>query len=144
MVVEFHEIKYEMNYHKSCMYIIYSCCFSRSVMSDLLQPHGHSPSGSSVHGISQAGTLEWAAIPFSNIIYVFVCLSVVYDSLRPRTVAHQAPQSMGFSRQQYWSGLPCPPPRNLPNPGIKLGSPALQADSFPFELPESNIIYIYK
>ena len=110
----------------------------------LLQPHGHSPSGSSVHGISQAGTLEWAAIPFSNIIYVFVCLSVVYDSLRPRTVAHQAPQSMGFSRQQYWSGLPCPPPRNLPNPGIKLGSPALQADSLPFELPESNIIYIYK
>ena len=111
----------------------------------LLQPHGHSPSGSSVHGISQAGTLEWAAIPFSNIIYVFVSLSVVYDSLRPPwTVAHQAPQSLGFSRQEYWSGLPCTPPRNLPNPGIKLGSPALQADSLPYELPESNIIYIYK
>ena len=71
-------------------------------------------------------------------------LSRVRLSATTWTVAYQAPQSMGFSRQQYWSGLPCPPPRNLPNPGIKLGSPALQADSLPFELPESNIIYIYK
>ena len=37
----------------------------------------------------------------------------------PWTVAHQAPLSMGFSRQEYWSGLPCPPPGDLPNPGIK-------------------------
>ena len=44
-------------------------------------------------------------------------------------VAHQAPLSMGFSRQEYWSGLPCPPPGDLPDPGIKPGSPALQADS---------------
>ena len=36
---------------------------------------------------------------------------------------------MGFSRQEYWSGLPCPPPGDLPDPGIKPGSPALQADS---------------
>ena len=35
------------------------------------------------------------------------------------TVAHQAPLSMGFSRQEYWSGLPCPPPGDLPDPGIK-------------------------
>ena len=50
------------------------------------------------------------------------------------TVAHQAPLSMGFSRQEYWSGLPCPPPGNLPNPGIETASPespALQADSLP-------------
>ena len=42
-------------------------------------------------------------------------------SLRPRRlyVAHQAPLSMGFSRQEYWSGLPCPPPEDLPNPGIE-------------------------
>ena len=43
---------------------------------------------------------------------------------------------MGFSRQEYWSGLPFPPPGALPNPGIEPGSPALQADSLPSELPE--------
>ena len=53
----------------------------------------------------------------------------------PWTVAHQAPLSMRFSRQAYWSGLPCPPPGDLPNPGIKLGSPALWVDSLPAELP---------
>ena len=46
----------------------------------------------------------------------------------PWTVAHQAPLSMKFSRQEYWSGLPCPSPGDLPNPGIEPGSPALQAD----------------
>ena len=52
----------------------------------------------------------------------------------PRTVACQAPLSMGFSRQEYWSGLPCPPPGDLPDPGIEpmsLVSPALRADSLP-------------
>ena len=44
-------------------------------------------------------------------------------------VAHQAPLSMGFSRQEYWSGLPCPPPGDLPNPGIKPRCAALQVDS---------------
>ena len=50
------------------------------------------------------------------------------------TVAHQAPLSMGFSRQEYWSGFPCPPPGDLPDPGIELmspESPALQVDSLP-------------
>ena len=47
------------------------------------------------------------------------------------TVAHQVPLSMGFSRQGYWSGLPFPSLGDLPNPGIKHGSPALQADSLP-------------
>ena len=51
------------------------------------------------------------------------------------TVAHQAPLSMGFSRQEYWSGLPFLSPRDLPNPGIKPGSPALQADALPSEPP---------
>ena len=45
------------------------------------------------------------------------------------TVAHQAPLSMGFSRQEYWSGLPCPPPGDLSDPGIEPSSLALQADS---------------
>ena len=47
------------------------------------------------------------------------------------TVAHQAPQSMGFSRQEYWSGLPFPFPGDLPNPGIEPGSPVLQTDALP-------------
>ena len=51
------------------------------------------------------------------------------DSATPRTVACQAPLSMGFSRQEDWSGLPFPSPGDLPDPGIKPGSPALQADS---------------
>ena len=47
----------------------------------------------------------------------------------PWTVAHQAPLSMGFSGQEYWSGLPFPPPRDLPNPGIEPQSPALAGRS---------------
>ena len=47
------------------------------------------------------------------------------------TVAHQAPLSMGFSRQESWSGLLCPPPGDLPDPGIEHMSPALQANSLP-------------
>ena len=47
----------------------------------------------------------------------------------PRMVAHEAPLSMGFSSQEYWSELPGPSPGNLPNPGIEPGSHALQADS---------------
>ena len=52
--------------------------------------------------------------------------SVVSDSATLCTVAHQAPLSMEFSRQEYWSGLLCPPSKDLPDPGIELGSPALQ------------------
>ena len=52
----------------------------------------------------------------------------------PWTVARQAPLSMGFSRKEYWSGLPLPSPGYLPNPGIEPGSPAVQADSLPTEL----------
>ena len=58
--------------------------------------------------------------------------------MTPWTVACQTLLSMGFSWQEYWSGLPCLPPRDLPDPEIKLAShvsPALQADSLPIELP---------
>ena len=51
------------------------------------------------------------------------------------TVARQAPLSVGFSRQEYWTGLPFPSPGDLPNPEIEPGSPALQADSLPSEPP---------
>jgi len=53
----------------------------------------------------------------------------------PRTVAHQASLSMGFSRQEYWSGLPFPSPWGLPDPGIEPRSPALQSDALPSEPP---------
>ena len=52
----------------------------------------------------------------------------------PMDCSHQVPPSMGFPRQEYWNGLPCHPPGDPPHPGIKTGSPALQADSLPTEL----------
>ena len=55
--------------------------------------------------------------------------------LRGPRVSFSPPLSMGLSRQEYWSGLPCPPPGHLPNPGIKPRSPELQADSLPSEPP---------
>ena len=61
-------------------------------------------------------------------------LSRVQRFVTPWTVAYQAPPSMGFSRQEYWSGLPFPSPENLPDPGIEAGSPALQADALLSEL----------
>ena len=53
----------------------------------------------------------------------------------PWTVAHQAPPPMEFSRQEYWSGLPFPSPRDLPDPEIEPRSPALQADTLTSEPP---------
>ena len=61
----------------------------------------------------------------------------------PWTVAHQAPLSMGFPRQEYWSGLPFPPPGDLPDPGIEPASPSYctwQVDSLPRSYPESPLI----
>ena len=57
----------------------------------------------------------------------------------PWTVAYQARQFMEFSRQGYWSGLPFPSPRDLPDPGIEPRSPALQADTLPSEPPGKSI-----
>ena len=51
------------------------------------------------------------------------------------TVAHHVPLSLGFSRQEYWSGVPFPSPEDLPNPGIEPGSPTLSADTLPSEPP---------
>ena len=66
-------------------------------------------------------------------------LSGVWLFATPWTVAHGAPLSMGFSRQEYWSGLPFPPPGALPHPGIEHETPvssALQADSLPLSHPD--------
>ena len=68
----------------------------------------------------------------------------VSDSLAtPWTAAHHAPPSMGFSRQEYWSGMPFPFPGDFPNPGIKPGSPALQADALSSEPPGKSHTEIY-
>ena len=66
-------------------------------------------------------------------------LSYVRLLATPWTVAYQASPSMGFFRQEYWSGLPFPSPGDLPDPGIKPGSPALEADTLTSE-PQG---YIY-
>ena len=63
------------------------------------------------------------------------CLSYVQLFATLWNVAHKTPQSMRFSRQEYWSGSSCPPPGDLPNPGIESRSPELQVDSLPSEPP---------
>ena len=85
---------------------------------------GHSP-----RGRKESDTTERLSLS----LYIGLCVSrsVTSDSLW--TIAHQGPPSMGFSRQEYWSGLPFLSPGDLPNPGIEPRSPALQADSSPAE-----------
>ena len=78
---------------------------------------------------------HWGPTPLSPYICVPGCFSHVWLSADPWTIAHQAPLSMGFSRQEYWSGWPCLPPGDLPNPGIELASlksPALAGGFFFF------------
>ena len=73
-------------------------------------------------------------------MYVIVCVSrpSVSNFMTPWIVAHQAPLSMEFSRQECWSGLPFPSPEDHPDPGTEPTSPALQADSLPSESPLPN------
>ena len=72
-------------------------------------------------------------------LIVVSSLSHVQLFAAPWTVAHQAPLSMGFPRQEHWSGLPCPSPGHLPDPEMKPPSPARQADSSPLSHQESPI-----
>ena len=99
-----------------CVYIyMYAAAKSRQSCPTLCDPIDSSPPGSPVSGILQARTLEWVAISFSNAWKWKVkvkSLSCVRPSETPRTAAHQAPPSMGFSRQEYWSGVPLPSPIN--------------------------------
>ena len=83
-----------------------------------------------------------------TIIYAYVSSHFGRAQLfvTPWTLAHQPSLSMGFSRQEYWSGLPCPPPGDLPDPGMEARSPespALQADSLPAELLGSPMSIIF-
>ena len=73
---------------------------------------------------------------------MFVC-SVVPDSATPGTVAHQAPLSMGFPRQEYWSGVPFPPPGDLPDPRIEptsVVSPALAGGFYLLKITEDKYL----
>ena len=94
-----------------------------------------SPTGSPVPGILQARTLQWAAISFSNAwkwevkVKSFSCVWLLET---PWTVAHQAPPSMGFSRQEYWSGVP------LPSPVLSAVNLQLQDCFFPPSLEASS------
>ena len=128
-----------------------------------------SPPASSVPVISQARILEWVAISFSRslpqprdwthisclasgfftaeppgkLLMHFVKVKLlrrVWLFATPWTVAHQAPPSMGFSRQEYWRGLPFPSPGDLPDSGIEPGSPSLQADALPSKPPGIHFI----
>ena len=67
-------------------------------------------------------------------------LSHVRLFVTPWTIAYQASPSMGFSRQEYWSGLPFPSPGDLPDSGIEPGSPALEADALTSEPPGKQIL----
>ena len=79
--------------------------------------------------------LCYVMLCYVMLCYVMLSLSHVHLFANTWIVAHQAPLSMGFSRQEYWSGLPFPSPGDLPNPGIKPRSPTLQADSLLSEPP---------
>ena len=115
-----------MNFTTGCQNELYgqfltnsSCyamlCYAKSLQScpTLCDPRDGSPLGSPVPGILQARTLEWVAISFSNAWKGKVkvkSLSHVRPSATPWTAAFQAPPSMEFSRQEYWSGVPLPFP----------------------------------
>ena len=75
-------------------------------------------------------------------VYMISCFSHVQFSVSLWTVALQAPLSMGFSRREYWRGLPCLPPGDLPDLGIKPTSPALWVDSLPTEPPGNPTLSI--
>ena len=92
------------------------CCWAASVVSDSVRPHRRQPTRLPIPGILQARTLEWVAISFSNAWKwkgKVKLLSRVWLLATPWTAAYQAPLSMGFSRQEYWSGLPLPSPMDL-------------------------------
>ena len=84
-------------------------------------------------------TFDQVALVVKTLTLTLKSLSRVQLFATPWTVAYQAPPSMELSRQEYWSGLPFPSPGDLPDPGIKPGSPALQADALLSEPPGKNL-----
>ena len=96
-----------------CWVMLLLLLLSRFSRVRLWDPIDGSPPGSPIPGFLQARTVEWVAISFSNAwkwkVKVML-LSRVRLLVTPRTAAYQAPPSMGFSRQEYWSGMPLPSP----------------------------------
>ena len=83
----------------------------------------------------------YCSFPFSTYLWYNACMHAkslrrVRHFVTPWTVVHQAPPSMGFSRQEYWNGLPFPSPGGLLDPGIEPRSPALQTDALTSEPPK--------
>ena len=107
----------------------------------LCDPMNWSPPSSSVHGIFQASALEWVAISFSNAWKWKVkvkSLSRVRLLVTPWTAAYQAPPPMGFSRQEYWSGVPLPSPRHGSRNSNIWGKSILSRGNSKFKGPESG------
>ena len=100
-------------------------------------------------GIRHSATWDYTEkTQITNILFLFILIKVKSESevaqscptlCDPWTVAHQAPLSLGFSRQEYWSGLPFLSPGDLPDPGIESRSPTLQADALTSVPPGKQI-----
>ena len=133
------------NPSKQIMMFTFICQFVWAMMPSYLVKHY---SGSFYKGVFEWGlhlnwwilskrnyppAYEWSEVKWSE------SLSRVQLFATPWTVAHQAPLSMGFSRQEYWSGLPFPSPGDLSDPGIKPRSPALQVDALTSEPPGKHM-----
>ena len=111
--------------------------WSRARSLEMLSDCPHLPQAI-VQGCEETKASEAGPSSLSFPLTVFSRFTRVRLFVTPWTVAHQAPLSVGFSGQEYCSGLPCPPPGDLVNSGtepISLVSPALQAGSLPTELP---------
>ena len=116
--------KHLLLWESLCAVLRWSNCIPAAAAAKSLQscptlrdPIDSSPPGSSAHGILQARTLEWVAMSFSSAWKWKVkvkLLSRVWLLATPWTAAHQASPPMGFSRQEYWSGVPLPSPNYIP------------------------------
>ena len=114
---------YILSYVSFCQHyaVLFATAKSLKSCPTVCDPIDGSPPGSTVPGSLQARTLEWVAISFSNAWKWKVkgkLLSCVQVLVTPWTAAHQVPLSMGFSRQEYWSGVPLPSPAVLFNTAL--------------------------
>ena len=119
----------------SCLFKLYVEYIMQNAWMDEAQA-GIKILGWNINNLSYADDINFIAESKSSEVK---SLSHVRLFATPWTVAHQAPPPMGFSRQEYWSGLPFPSPGDLPDPGIESRSPALQADALTSEPPGQKV-----